>query len=278
MANYAIGDIQGCYQELILLLDKINFNSSEDRLWLCGDLVNRGPDSLKCIDFLHSIKQNCFITLGNHDLHLIALAEDVIELSETDTLDDLLKSHNIDLYVNWLKQLPLIHTDTLVSKGIKKEYVMTHAGVPPHWSLEEAKQYSNEISENLNSPIQSKHFLKNMYGNEPSSEAKNLSKDERLRLNTNYFTRMRFCDELGKIELTNKGTPSNAPQGFKPWFKHELKIMEESTHLLFGHWAALKGVTGVHNITALDTGCVWGERLTAINLEDGRVFSCNRVN
>ena len=278
MANYAIGDIQGCYRELILLLDKINFNTSEDRLWLCGDLVNRGPDSLKCLEFLHSIKRNCLITLGNHDLHLIALSEGVAELSKADTLKDLLQSPSLGLYVNWLKQLPLIQADTLVSKGIQKEYIMTHAGVPPHWSLEEAKQHSNEISKNLNSPILSKHFLKNMYGNEPSSDSKNLSKDERLRLHTNYFTRMRFCDEHGKIELTNKGNPTNAPQGFKPWFKNELKIMKESTHLLFGHWAALKGITGVHNITALDTGCIWGERLTAINLEDGRVFSCNRVN
>ena len=120
MANYAIGDIQGCYQELILLLDKINFNSSEDRLWLCGDLVNRGPDSRKCLEFLHSIKQNCLITLGNHDLHLIALAEGVSELSKTDTLQDLLQSRSLDLYVNWLKQLPLIQADTLVLKGIKK--------------------------------------------------------------------------------------------------------------------------------------------------------------
>ena len=278
MANYAIGDIQGCYQELTLLLDKINFNTSKDKLWLCGDLVNRGPDSLKCIEFLYSIRENCFITLGNHDLHLIALAEGVIKSTKTDTLDKLLRSPNIDLYINWLKQLPFIHNDTITSQGIKKEYIMTHAGIPPHWSLEQAKQHSLEIKNSLSSFNYCKHFLKNMYGNEPSIENGDLSKEERLRLYTNYFTRMRFCNDLGEIELMHKGNPSNAPKGFKPWFKHELAIMKRSTHLLFGHWAALEGVTGVSNITALDTGCVWGKKLTAINLEDGRVFSCNRVN
>jgi len=278
MSNYAIGDIQGCYQEFILLLDKINFDTSKDKLWLCGDLVNRGPDSLKCVEFLYSIKENCLITLGNHDLHLIALAEGVIEPNETDTLDKLLRAHNINLYIDWLKQLPLIQSDTIVSQGVKKKYIMTHAGIPPHWSFEEANQHSMEITNSLCSSTYCKHFLKIMYGNEPSLESKNLSKDECLRLYTNYFTRMRFCNEHGEIELMHKGSPADSPKGFKPWFRHKLTIMEESTHLLFGHWAALEGITGVDNITALDTGCVWGKKLTAINLEDGRVFSCNRLN
>ena len=278
MANYAIGDIQGCYQEFILLLDKINFDTAKDRLWLCGDLVNRGPDSLECIEFLYSIKENCLITLGNHDLHLIALAEGVIEPYETDTLDKLLRAHNINLYIDWLKQLPLIQSDTIATQGVKKKYIMTHAGIPPHWSFEEANQHSMEITNSLCSSTYCKHFLKIMYGNEPSLESKNLSKDECLRLYTNYFTRMRFCNEHGEIELMHKGSPADSPKGFKPWFRHKLTIMEESTHLLFGHWAALEGITGVDNITALDTGCVWGKKLTAINLEDGRVFSCNRLN
>jgi bis(5'-nucleosyl)-tetraphosphatase (symmetrical) len=268
MSNYAIGDIQGCYKEFILLLDKINFDSSKDKLWLCGDLVNRGPDSLECIEFLYSIKENCLITLGNHDLHLIALAEGVIEPYETDTLDKLLRAHNINLYIDWLKQLPLIQSDTITTQGVKKKYIMTHAGIPPHWSFEEANQHSMEITNSLRSSTYCKHFLKIMYGNKPSLESKN----------TNYFTRMRFCNEHGEIELMHKGSPADSPKGFKPWFRHKLTIMEESTHLLFGHWAALEGITGVDNITALDTGCVWGKKLTAINLEDGRVFSCNRLN
>ena len=279
MANFAIGDIQGCYQELNLLLEEINFDTSDDKLWLCGDLVNRGPDSLKCIEFLYSIKENCYITLGNHDLHLIALAEGVINSSKTDTLDELLNSHDIELYIQWLKQLPLIHNDTITFEGRKKEYVMTHAGIPPQWTLEEAKLHSKEITDSLISSHSCKNFLKNMYGNKPAIETIDSTKEECLRLYTNYFTRMRFCNPLGEIELIHKGKPFDPPEGFKPWFKHKLSIMnDKSIHLLFGHWAALEGITGVENITALDTGCVWGNKLTAINLEDSRVFSCNRVN
>ena len=277
MATYAIGDIQGCYDELIILLDKIKFQSEQDQLLICGDIINRGPKSLETIEFLYSIKKNCHITLGNHDLHFLAVAEGVKEISDSDTFQTILEDENIDIYVSWIKELPFHHISNLKIEGEMKPYIMTHAGIPPHWTREELEKFSLELTEILKGP-DSKVLLENMYGNEPNHLSKCDSEIERLRLNINYFTRMRFCKNDGTLDLVNKGKANEKPPQMKPWFDWSLKILEDPFHILFGHWAALEGKTGKINISALDTGCVWGKKLSALRLEDNRIFSCNKIN
>ena len=154
---------------------------------------------------------------------------------------------------------------------------MTHAGIPPHWTIEDLKKYSQELYATLQGP-EALNLLKNMYGNEPNHPSKCVTEMERLRLNINYLTRMRFCSTDGSLDLKHKGKATDAPSGMKPWFEWNLKILQDPIHLLFGHWAALEGVTGKKNITALDTGCVWGKKLSALRLEDNRIFSCNKIN
>ena len=277
MANYAIGDIQGCFDELMNLLHKIKFKTDRDQLWICGDLINRGPKSLESLEFLYSIRKNCFITLGNHDLHFLAVAEKVIEISDSDTFQEILENRNLHIYLNWIKELPFYHIGKIKNNGKTRSYVMTHAGIPPHWTIEDLKKYSQELYETLQGP-ETLNLLKNMYGNEPNHPSKCVTEMERLRLNINYLTRMRFCSRDGSLDLKHKGKATDAPSGMKPWFEWNLKILQDPIHLLFGHWAALEGVTGKKNITALDTGCVWGKKLSALRLEDNRIFSCNKIN
>ena len=278
MANYAIGDLQGCYKEFSLLLEKISFNPSLDKLWLTGDLINRGPDSLKCLSLLYSLKKNCHIVLGNHDLHFLAIGEGVRKSNPEDTLSDVLMSEKKELFINWIASLPLIHSEVLNTNLGSIEFIMSHAGIPPHWSLKDTVEASNSIENQLQNKSKRKIFLKNMYGNKPSKEFHGISNMERLRLNTNYLTRMRFCSKNNELELDCKGPPSSAPDGYLPWFNYELKILTKKRHLIFGHWTNLQGKTNIRNISALDTGCVWGNYLKAIRLEDGREFRCNTVN
>lgn len=277
MANYAIGDIQGCFDELMNLLHKIKFKTDRDQLWICGDLINRGPKSLESLEFLYSIRENCFVTLGNHDLHFLAVAEKVIEISDSDTFQEILENRNLHIYLNWIKELPFYHIGKIKNNGKTRSYVMTHAGIPPHWTIEDLKKYSQELYETLQGP-EALNLLKNMYGNEPNHPSRCVTEMERLRLNINYLTRMRFCSRDGSLDLKHKGKATDAPSGTKPWFEWNLKILQDPIHLLFGHWAALEGVTGKKNITALDTGCVWGKKLSALRLEDNRIFSCNKIN
>ena len=277
MANYAIGDIQGCFDELMNLLHKIKFKTDRDQLWICGDLINRGPKSLESLEFLYSIRENCFITLGNHDLHFLAVAEGVIEISDSDTFQEILENRNLDIYLNWIKELPFHHIGQIKNNGKTRSYVMTHAGIPPHWTIEDLNKYSLELHKALQGP-EALNLLRNMYGNEPNNPSRCVTEMERLRLNINYLTRMRFCSSDGSLNLKDKGKAIDAPSGMKPWFEWNLKILQDPIHLLFGHWAALEGVTGKKNITALDTGCVWGKKLSALRLEDNRIFSCNKIN
>ena len=277
MSSYAIGDIQGCYDELKSLLNEVNFQTDKDELWICGDLINRGPKSLECINFLYSIRENCHITLGNHDLHFIAVAKKIRDKSNSDTFQDILKDPLIEKYVDWLLNLSFHHIDKIKINGEVKTFLLTHAGVPPHWTKEDLINNSLELSEILKGP-NSEKLLRNMYGDKPNHPSEYNSNQERLRLNINYFTRMRFCKKDGSINLKYKGKANDAPKGFMPWFEHDLKIFENPIHILFGHWAALEGLTGKRNVTALDTGCVWGNKLSALRLEDNRIFSCNKIN
>lgn len=261
MSIYVVGDIQGCYDELRLLLDKISFDPSKDVLWSCGDMVNRGPKSLKTLRFCQSLGSAFINVLGNHDLHMLAVARGHRKLRSADTFNKVLVAPDREEILNWVRSMPLFHYDK------EHNIAMVHAGVPPMWGLKKCLRYSGEISDVLTS-VQCDLYLSNMYGNLPDTWDQSLSAPERWRVITNYFTRMRFCDANGKLELTTTSGPNNAPQGYAPWYSHKSKLMKKMP-ILFGHWAALMGKTGNNNAIALDTGCAWGSRLTACQLSEG---------
>lgn len=267
MATYAIGDIQGCLEPLQCLLKKIDFNPACDQLWIAGDVVNRGPDSLATLRLLYKLRDSITLVLGNHDLHFIAVYYGLRKAGKNDTLDQLLIAPDRADLVYWLRQQKLLHHDP------ELDFTMVHAGIPPQWSLEEALVRSREVEAVLQSDSP-ELLLENMYGNTPSRWKDSLQGEERLRLITNYFTRMRFCSAEGELELQTKESADAAPTGFAPWFSLAGRKMRNEK-IIFGHWAALEGKANTKNIFALDTGCVWGGELTALRLEDGVYFSCN---
>lgn len=267
MSTYAVGDIQGCLQSLKQLLDQVNFDPNCDCLWVAGDLVNRGPDSLGTLRYLYQHQHSIRIVLGNHDLHLLACEAGYKSLSSKDTLQDILQAPDKTELLDWLCQQPLIHTDPLLG------YSMVHAGIPPMWTLSQAINYAKEVHQILRCEHRIEFFAQ-MYGNMPNTWDESLTGTDRLRCITNYFTRMRFCDKKGKLELKTKCEPSNPPPGYLPWFEHpKHKCHQEK--ILFGHWAALVGETQASNFIGLDTGCVWGGCLSMICLEDQRRYSVN---
>jgi bis(5'-nucleosyl)-tetraphosphatase (symmetrical) len=266
MATYAIGDIQGCYDSLQCLLEKIAFNPEHDKLWLVGDMINRGPDSLGTLRFLYSIRHAVEFVLGNHDLHFIAVAYGLKNKSQNDTLDALINASDRQQLIDWLIQGKLLHTDETLG------FTMVHAGIPPIWNLEQAQAHAREVEAVLQSRY-CRDFLSNMYGNSPKRWKNKLIGMDRLRLITNYFTRMRFCSDEGMLELDTKESAAAAPIGFAPWFSFaERKTANDK--IIFGHWAALEGQVNVPNLYALDTGCVWGGSLSALRLDDLQLFSC----
>jgi len=266
MATYAIGDVQGCYESLQCLLEKIAFNPDLDTLWLVGDLINRGPDSLATLRYLYSIRHSVEFVLGNHDLHFLAVAFGTRKLGDNDTLNTLLTAPDRQELIDWLIQGKLIHTNEALG------FTMVHAGIPPIWSLHQAQAHAREVEAVLQSRY-ARDFFANMYSNQPNKWKNKLIGVERLRLITNYFTRMRFCTEDGMLELETKESSGSAPLGFSPWFSFpQRKTFNDK--IIFGHWAALEGKANTPNIYALDTGCVWGGSLTALRLEDEQLFSC----
>lgn len=265
MATYAVGDIQGCLAPLLKLLDHIKFDDKCDSLWLAGDLVNRGPDSLETLRFVKSLGDSAKVVLGNHDLHLMASALGYKRLGPKDTLKPILKAKDSDELLHWLHQQPLVHYDP------KLDYCMVHAGIPPIWSIKKALKRSKEIEQVLQSE-QCVRFFANMYGNLPNKWSSDLQGPERWRVITNYFTRMRFCKADGELELTTKTGPETAPEGYAPWFSHSNHKCK-GENIIFGHWAALMGKTGRDNFVGLDTGCVWGGTLTMMRLDDKQKFS-----
>lgn len=264
MATYAIGDIQGCFEGFMALLDKIAFNPKHDQLWLAGDMVNRGPDSLNTLRFIFSLGDSAKTVLGNHDLHLLAHAHGVRDLNPGDTLQAIMQAPDKNELLFWLQQQPLIHHDK------KHNAVMVHAGIPPIWSIKKAKKRAQEVENVLRDKTLAPNYFFNMYGNTPAKWDKTLKGTDRLRIITNYFTRMRFCSEQGKLELKTKNTPTQSPEGYKPWFHYSHKDWDE-TKIFFGHWAALEGKTTNPNCIALDTGYIWGGAMTAYCLETSKV-------
>ena len=264
MATYAIGDLQGCYDEFRGLLDKVDFGA-DDHLWLLGDLINRGPKSLETLRFVREIEDQCTVVLGNHDLHFLAIFYGGHTPSRSDTFDEILAAPDAREHAEWLRRQHLVYTDDALG------YTMVHAGIPHIWSTEEAHLLADEVTRVIrgeDQAIDHVTFFQEMYGNEPSLWDASLTGMPRLRLITNYLTRMRLVNPQGALDFKHKGALSDVPVGWGPWFREVSP--ERTACLLFGHWAALDGRTDVSNIIALDTGCVWGRDLTALHLESGR--------
>ena len=261
MTIYAIGDIQGCYAELEQMLLLISFDPAKDKLWFVGDLVNRGPDSLKVLRLVKSLGDSAITVLGNHDLHLLAVAEGVVELHRSDTLNEILNAPDRDELLTWLRQQRLLHAE--------EGHVLVHAGLLPQWSVKQAKSLAVEVEQALRGDDYVS-FFKHMYGNTPHVWNDDLSGYKRLRFITNVFTRMRICTPQGELEYKFKGELEKMPQGYMPWFDAPKRKNSDAT-IIFGHWSAL-GLKITPNIIALDTGCLWGGSLTAIRLGDRKLF------
>lgn len=265
MATYAIGDVQGCLRQLLALLHLIDYQPQRDQLWFTGDLVNRGPHSLEVLRFLKNLSKPPVIVLGNHDLHLLAVAYGKKQRKKRDTFDEIFLAPDKEELLTWLRHLPLIHYDE------QFKTVMSHAGLAPQWTLSQALAYGLEVKEILRSN-DFIDFLENMYGNDPKCWRDDLTGWARLRTITNYLTRMRYCDAKGCLDLELKMPPGSQPKDFMPWFDVKNR-MNADVKILFGHWASLNGRADVANVFAIDTGCVWGNHLTAMRLEDGMRFS-----
>lgn len=266
MATYAIGDVQGCFKPLQHLLEVIHFDEKQDCLWFAGDLINRGPHSLATLRFIHSLGDSAKVVLGNHDLHLLAVAHGYANLKKNDTLADILNATDRDELLNWLIAQPLCHYDANFNA------VMSHAGIPPCWDLPQTLSLAEEAHRMLISD-QADSFFAVMYGNTPEIWNDSLQGFDRYRAIVNYLTRMRFCQSNGLLDLKQNGSVyKDTKSGFSPWFTFPSKLPPEC-QVIFGHWAALEGETNVTNIHALDTGCVWGNTLTALRLDDWQRFT-----
>ena len=263
MSTYAIGDIQGCYDELRRLLEHIDFDPGKDKLLFAGDLVNRGPKSLEVLRFVKSLGDAADSVLGNHDLHLLAVSQDNNSHISGNSLDAVFAAPDKDELLDWLRHRPLlIHDEQL-------ECTVIHAGLPPQWSLNDARQHAHELETTLQGD-QFHGFCQQMYGNQPKKWKDQLEGIERLRFITNCFTRLRFCTKKGKLGLSQKGPPGTQKTKYQPWFDVK-KRKTRQDKIFFGHWSTL-GFIHRHNAWSLDTGCLWGGQLTALRLDDLKAF------
>ncbi|MDH3747111.1 MAG: symmetrical bis(5'-nucleosyl)-tetraphosphatase [Gammaproteobacteria bacterium] len=259
MATYAIGDIQGCYDPLRHLLDEIGFDPAQDTLWLTGDLVNRGPKSLRTLRFVKSLGDSAITVLGNHDLHLLALATGAIDYSARfETLKKVLDAPDVDDLVGWLRQRPLAH----YSK--KLDTLLVHAGTLPLWSVKKTLRRAAEVEEALQGS-KCTTLLSKMYSNRPRKWSGKLSGYARLRFIINTFTRMRMLTNKVGLNFSHTGSPWRGRRDLKPWFEFHNSAIGR-TRIVFGHWSAL-GLIVLPELVSLDTGCVWGRQLTAVRME-----------
>lgn len=263
MATYAIGDLQGCYDAFRRLLDRAGFDPEHDRLWLCGDIVNRGPKSLKTLRYVVSLGDAVTSVLGNHDLHLLALAAGAIKYTARfDTLHKVLNASDSPELINWLRHRPLVHYDRDL------DTLLVHAGIWPSWSVKKALARSAEVEEALRGE-KFATVLARMYGNNPRHWSGSLKGYRRLRFIVNACTRMRMLTEAQSLNFTHSGPPWNARNDLKPWYEFENTALG-STRIVFGHWSAL-GLIVLPRLISLDTGCVWGRELTAVSLDEPEV-------
>lgn len=265
MTIWAIGDIQGCYDSFRRLLDQCRFDPANDQLWLVGDLVNRGPQSLETLRFVRQLGKSAITVLGNHDLYLLMVAAGAVpRRGKDDTLDPIFAAPDVIELLDWLKSQPLAHMAMLNGR----KHLMVHAGLLPSWTADEAIALSNEVCAQLQGPDFAR-FLKTLWGDTPLGWKKKLSVADRGRVIVNAMTRMRFCSKRGQMDLRIKGKPENAPDGHLPWFEVPNRMTADDV-LVVGHWSAL-GLKMTRNLVALDSGCLWGGHLTAVSLPDRRV-------
>lgn len=262
MATYAIGDLQGCYEPLLRLLDYISFDRGRDRLWFVGDLVNRGPQSLEVLRFVRGLGDAAVVVLGNHDLHLIMQSEGHGRANREDTLGPVLAAPDRMALLDWLRRRPLFH--------VEGEFAMVHAGLLPAWGVRKAAALGREVETALAGPDY-RDFLAHMWGSQPAAWEDDLAGWDRLRVVVNAMTRMRFCHADGSMDFRTKGPPEKAPRGSYPWFAAPRRARRDHT-LVCGHWSAL-GFRAQPGLLALDSGCLWGGSLTAVRLDDRQVFS-----
>lgn len=266
MALYLIGDIQGCDQPLQQLLDLVDFSPSRDTLYVLGDMVNRGPDSLAVVRRLMSYGNSAVCLLGNHDLHFLAVAHGVRPPKRKDTLTELLTAKDSAELVDWMRHQRLAHCESIGGKTV----LMVHAGVLPAWGTAKTLMLAREVESVLLSP-EAVHFYGTMYGNEPAGWSDALQGTDRIRTIVNALTRLRFCSPQGVMEMTEKGSASSAPPGLLPWFDVPgRKTMEDI--VAFGHWSTL-GRLWRDDVYALDMGCVWGGQLAALRIADRQHWS-----
>jgi bis(5'-nucleosyl)-tetraphosphatase (symmetrical) len=256
MATYAIGDIQGCFHAFTALLARLQFDAKRDKLWLVGDLINRGSGSLEVLRWCYQHQNSIKIVLGNHDLHALAVAHQFKKANKSDTLQALFDAPDSDALLTWLRHQPLMVAEN--------NYVMVHAGLLPQWTIAQALSHAREVESALQAD--SYHdFFANMYGNVPNQWQDDLAGFDRLRVITNAMTRMRVCTPAGAMEFSFKGELQDVPIGYTPWFDAPNR-QSQSAQIICGHWSAL-GLRQRNNVYALDTGCLWGGQLTAMCLE-----------
>lgn len=255
MSTYATGDVQGCFDELQALLAQFGFKKN-DRLWFVGDLVNRGPKSLAVLRYVRDLGDRAVVVLGNHDLHLVSQFEGFERSRKDDTFQDVLRAPDAKALVDWLRTRPMMH--------VEGGYAMVHAGLLPQWSIAKSVSLGNEVEKALAGPDY-REFLKNMYGSQPDQWSDSLAGWDRLRVIVNAMTRLRFCTPQGKMDFRAKDT--TPPPGHLPWFE----TRKDKETIVCGHWSAL-GVKTTEKLAALDSGCVWGGKLTALRLEDRALF------
>jgi bis(5'-nucleosyl)-tetraphosphatase (symmetrical) len=263
MTDYVVGDLQGCLEPLLRLLDRVQFEPTTDRLIATGDLINRGPQSLETLRFCMGLGSAFKTVLGNHDLHLLAIAHGIRKPTPKDTLDEILSASDRDELISWLQQQPLLLSID--------QYTIVHAGIPPNWTLSTARTLAAEVEQVLRSD-EAQSYFQGMYGDQPASWSDDLNGQARWRLITNYLTRMRYCTASGQLELEAKTAPdqqdAELTAKFAPWFSYPTRKAVDDK-IIFGHWAALEGKYLGNNLFPLDTGYVWGGAMRLMNLSNG---------
>ncbi len=268
MAEYAIGDVQGCFDELRLLLTKIDFDPKQDRVYFVGDIINRGPKSLETLRFIKSLGNSAVTVLGNHDLHLLSVACGASKTKRRDTFGDILSAPDRDELLYWLRTRPLLH--------FTGEFYLIHGGLPPQWGMDTASRCAREVEAMLRGE-RAGEFFQRMYGDSPDRWSEELEGWPRLRFITNCLTRMRYCDRNGVLDMKENGPPGSQAPHLMPWFTVQGR-RSENAKILFGHWSTL-GFHEENQCYCLDTGCLWGGELTALRLDDGnRRFSVSCIS
>lgn len=263
MTRYAIGDVQGCHDELKQLLARLHFSADRDQIYFVGDLVNRGPASLQVLRFVHALADNAIIVLGNHDLHLLAIAHGVRKNRKSDTLEDVLTAPDRDKLLEWLLTRPLAHVHV---RDDARTDLMVHAGLVPQWTVDNTIELAREVESVLRDDP--KRVFDHMYGDEPDQWSNDLAPKDRLRFTINVLTRLRVCTAEGRVDLKWKGKPPQPNSPCQPWFDIATR-KSRNARVIFGHWSAL-GFVQRNSVMGLDSGCVWGGALTAVDLDSDR--------